>query len=561
MKTKSIKDAVHGYIKLDEPYWKIIDTPEFQRLKWLEQTSYRVLYPSARHDRFIHSIGTYHLGVSAINGFSENCKKLLGNNEIVEKYRESFLFACLLHDVGHSPFSHTCEDLYNYRDKVSNIESIINQKLLSTVENFLDKEEFEDFSKDYEYIINAHDNICKAPSEHEIMSIIVIMNNFATFSSGFPETIRHSLSKDLIIRSVIGCVYSVNHSLSQDVITDRGIKNCLIRLLNSSTVDVDKLDYIARDTMMSGYENIALDNERLLSSVSFVVKDEIYYPAFNKSALSVINNVILAKNSQSKWIVNHPIVIYEFYLLRKSIGISIKQICEDFYDDNQNEHFDVVLSSIFSADSLSTKVKKICNFDFSLLSDIDIIFLMKQNIRNKDVSEYFERNNRKHPIWKSHDEYLHCLGKESATNVADFFAPLINHFIGVEDLYHPKHIDIDFYNELKDEKTESISNRQEIFNILEVLKKYCDKVDADFDFVILPASNKFSAKINSKQLFIRFSNEDSDFSTYEELQNDAVVNQPVRYAFFYLYSKDKINSKDFLGFVKETINKESDFRC
>ncbi|MFQ9065397.1 MAG: hypothetical protein ACLR5R_09810 [Eubacterium sp.] len=232
--------------------------------------------------------------------FLKIAKKLLGNNEIVEKYRESFLFACLLHDVGHSPFSHTCEDLYNYRDKVSNIESIINQKLLSTVENFLDKEEFEDFSKDYEYIINAHDNICKAPSEHEIMSIIVIMNNFANFSSGFPETIRHSLSKDLIIRSVIGCVYSVNHSLSQDVITDRGIKNCLIRLLNSSTVDVDKLDYIARDTMMSGYENIALDNERLLSSVSFVVKDEIYYPAFNKSALSVINNVILAKKFSVK---------------------------------------------------------------------------------------------------------------------------------------------------------------------------------------------------------------------------------------------------------------------
>lgn len=56
MKTKSIKDAVHGYIKLDEPYWKIIDTPEFQLLKWLEQTSYRVLYPSARHDRFIQSV-------------------------------------------------------------------------------------------------------------------------------------------------------------------------------------------------------------------------------------------------------------------------------------------------------------------------------------------------------------------------------------------------------------------------------------------------------------------------------------------------------------------------
>lgn len=83
-----------------------------------------------------------------------------------------------------------------------------------------------------------------------------------------------------------------------------GIKNCLIRLLNSSTVDVDKLDYIARDTQMSGYDNVVLDNERLLDSLCFVVdKDNIYYPAFKKSALSVINNVILAKNLQAQWIV------------------------------------------------------------------------------------------------------------------------------------------------------------------------------------------------------------------------------------------------------------------
>ena len=66
LKDKSIKDAIHGYIKVEEPFWQIIDTAEFQRLKWVEQTSYRVLYPSARHDRFIHSIGVYHLGQKAI---------------------------------------------------------------------------------------------------------------------------------------------------------------------------------------------------------------------------------------------------------------------------------------------------------------------------------------------------------------------------------------------------------------------------------------------------------------------------------------------------------------
>ena len=84
MKVKSIKDAIHGYIRLEEPFWKIIDTAEFQRLKWIEQTSYGVLYPSARHDRFIHSIGVYHLGQKAIQGFLNNCDDK--DAEIVKKY-------------------------------------------------------------------------------------------------------------------------------------------------------------------------------------------------------------------------------------------------------------------------------------------------------------------------------------------------------------------------------------------------------------------------------------------------------------------------------------------
>ena len=61
MSTKVIKDSVHGYISIDDRFIPIIDSAEFQRLKWIEQGSFRVLYPAARHDRFIHSLGTYHL--------------------------------------------------------------------------------------------------------------------------------------------------------------------------------------------------------------------------------------------------------------------------------------------------------------------------------------------------------------------------------------------------------------------------------------------------------------------------------------------------------------------
>ena len=135
LKVKSIKDAIHGYIRIEEPYWHIIDTAEFQRLKWIEQTSYRVLYPAARHDRFIHSIGVYHLGQKAIEGFINNCSE--EQLTVVKKYKSSFLMACLLHDLGHAPFSHTCEDLYNYKCKISDIDSTLNKEFLQNLKNNL----------------------------------------------------------------------------------------------------------------------------------------------------------------------------------------------------------------------------------------------------------------------------------------------------------------------------------------------------------------------------------------------------------------------------------------
>ena len=60
--TKRFKDPLYNYIVVDADICSsIIDSKYFQRLRRIEQTSMRCLYPSARHDRFIHSLGTYHL--------------------------------------------------------------------------------------------------------------------------------------------------------------------------------------------------------------------------------------------------------------------------------------------------------------------------------------------------------------------------------------------------------------------------------------------------------------------------------------------------------------------
>lgn len=58
MGDKRFKDPIYGYIEIDEGLiTKVIDTPAFQRLRDVIQTSYAPLYSSAVHNRFVHSLG------------------------------------------------------------------------------------------------------------------------------------------------------------------------------------------------------------------------------------------------------------------------------------------------------------------------------------------------------------------------------------------------------------------------------------------------------------------------------------------------------------------------
>ena len=149
-KTKRILDSVHGYIDIDDSYFSnIIDTDYFQRLRRIEQTSTRALFPSARHDRFIHSLGVFHIGCKIVERLS-HCSNLENVSFDLSPIFESYKIACLLHDVCHSPFSHTFEKYFD--NKKSNLKALLKKIVAS-----------ESFSKDWESVLDP-----SAP--HERMS-------------------------------------------------------------------------------------------------------------------------------------------------------------------------------------------------------------------------------------------------------------------------------------------------------------------------------------------------------------------------------------------------------
>ena len=105
---KAIRDPVWGYIHLPPSVLALVDTEDFQRLRNITQLGYvHLVYPGARHSRFEHSLGVYHLAKQFMSRLLVSDPPL----QLADEDIRVFVAATLLHDIGHYPFSHTLEEL------------------------------------------------------------------------------------------------------------------------------------------------------------------------------------------------------------------------------------------------------------------------------------------------------------------------------------------------------------------------------------------------------------------------------------------------------------------
>jgi uncharacterized protein len=366
-KVKLFKDPVHGYISIPTDYCSaIVDTPIFQRLRHIEQTSMRPLYPAAHHDRFIHSIGTYYLGKKAFEFIISNSDSALF--EDIEGLRNTFLMACLLHDCGHAPFSHTFEYYYNYPvDEdgkgrgILYLESLISQCFCN----------------------DLAEPGCD-PADHETFSAAILLSFYKEkieCLGGDPE---------LAARMITGCHYY------GDVSPDCKVKNKFIELLNGVAIDVDKLDYIMRDTWASGVHNVTIDVDRLLRAL--MIDGNTHKLCFGKSALSIIQNVVDGRNYLHWWIYNHHTVLYYAEVLESAL----KKLADIFaVNDNRNRFWEIVFSKDPFYGPVSLGYHRIL-----LPTDGDLLFLMKHYLpTSHEVYDIFSHNPRRFTLWKTFAEF------------------------------------------------------------------------------------------------------------------------------------------------------------
>lgn len=323
--TKPIRDPIYDYISITSLEREIIDTPDFQRLRFVLQNSTAFLtYPNANNCRFLHSLGTMHLAGrifvhSLQNSSAVDLINLLEIFDKLVKPIEQVLNPVECTDRWKSDFGNTCRFLHNPLSgnplevsKISDSKYGLKEKGESTI--------CVDIEHDPLYLINTfwqavrvlglvHD-IGHLPMSHLFENAIKAFENkfdrneafskeFAKKTKSYMEGIESSEIKEIKgykdppdIHEMRGIfIFAklfppnnpfyllVNRLVHQVLVYNSAIfseeDNLNVKVLRSlhrlvaGEIDADRLDYCVRDPVASGLELGAIDVERIVSNMVF----------------------------------------------------------------------------------------------------------------------------------------------------------------------------------------------------------------------------------------------------------------------------------------------------
>ena len=388
---------------------------------------------------------------------------------MLKQYTETFELACLLHDVGHAPFSHTGEMLYLQAGERSELHRML-----------------VDLTGDEDLEQEIKNNSYKA-APHELMSAILSLK---VFSDIIPEEKR-----SFFARCICGYKYA-NHM--DDC---KSCMNCLIELLNSKIIDVDKLDYLLRDAYMTGFDTVTIDYVRLLESIRLRKNSQDRYEiCYAKSAVSVLENVVYAHDVERKWIQTHPIVLYESYIIENVMLNIVDTILK-----KDNLPIDFLLTDGVFIEGLG---------NVKLMGDSDVRYLMKNLPDQSWCREYYERKLRKHPVWKTEAEFQAIFqGREDELSyIKDEFDKLKDYLrsCGLPFLINERAVDVckaeieELEQELKVTDRhgamleQTLETKKEHLQWMEILNDFATEQDIKFEFLII-YTNQFNSGFRKQE--------------------------------------------------------------
>lgn len=260
---KIIIDPVHGDIGLSKLETELIDTPTFQRLRRIKQLGFAyTVYPNARHSRFEHSLGVLHIMSRILESLRSKDKDAVSEDE----YRK-LRIASLLHDIGHYPYSHLMEKI--------------------------------DWDSTRKYISKkgqnegAETSLPKEYPKHDKLGEIIITKR---------KDIREKLESNKIGPLDIAALVRGHH---------QSIPNLL-----SASLDVDRLDYLLRDSLNTGLPYGRVDLNYLVNNLELTDEKELVVHA---KARTSVEHMLMGRYFMFNTVYTHKTVFAFEEIIRKII--------------------------------------------------------------------------------------------------------------------------------------------------------------------------------------------------------------------------------------------------
>ncbi len=320
-----LRDPIHGFIELSEAELRIVDSAPFQRLRNIKQlaTTYLV-YHGAEHTRFGHSLGVMHLVTrafrSSISNYEQETGQLLFNEVDAKWYEQILRLIALVHDLGHAPFSHGSEALFD--------EGV----------------EHEDFTARI---------IC----ETEVAQMITDIGDAFCKENGVGASYK-------ITPELLWSIYGEKNPESNPQYLEHLSEFKFLKTFMDSELDCDKMDYLLRDAYYCGVNYGRYDLNRLIDSLTvyYNEKQNIRQLAIQKGGVHAFEEFVIARYFMFIQVYFHKTRRY----LDKLLVRCISEVLENQrYPEAVNEYLslndDVVLGKISQNATISKNAADFVN--------------------------------------------------------------------------------------------------------------------------------------------------------------------------------------------------------
>lgn len=392
--SKIINDPIFGFIKIPHGLLlNIVEHPLMQRLTRIKQLGLTsMVYPSAQHTRFQHSLGAFHLMSEAITSLTQKGLFIFDSEE------EAVEAAILMHDIGHCPFSHVLE-----------------HTLISGI-------------------------------SHEEISLLMM------------EQINREMKGEL--------------NLALKIFKNEYPKKFLHQLI-SSQLDMDRLDYLRRDSFFTGVTEGNIGSARIIKMLD-VVDDRL---VVNSKGLYSIENYLMARRLMYWQVYLHKTTVSSEKVLVNAL-LRAKHLAHEGKDIFATPCLKYFLYNDIDAETFKNSEE--AQKKYAMLDDNDIWSSLKVWTESSDKtlsilsSDILNRNLFKIDITDkpADSEQIHGI----RTKLADYFGIsyedaryLMSDGMIQKDMYdvNDEHISILF----KDNTVKDISEASEVMNIALLSKK------------------------------------------------------------------------------------------